>query len=94
MPVKASKPPLRLPPAPKGYKLFRIWIAAALRRIAAASGISLHIDGAESATIGPDGSMQFKISGLAPGALPLDVGPDGKVIPGTVMSVITGIANP
>jgi hypothetical protein len=56
-----TKPPLRLPPFPKSYGARWLWVQAALRRLASAAGISLHIDGAESATVGSDGSMQFKV---------------------------------
>lgn len=56
-----TKPPLRLPAFPKGYGARWLWVQSALRRLASAAGISLHIDGAESATVGSDGSMQFKV---------------------------------
>lgn len=62
MSAGTNKPPLRLPAFPKGYTARWLWVQAALRRICAAAGISLRIDGADSATVGADGSMQFKVN--------------------------------
>lgn len=62
MSAGTNKPPLRLPAFPKGYTARWLWVQAALRRLAAAAGISLRIDGADSATVGADGSLQFKVN--------------------------------
>lgn len=62
MSAGTNKPALRLPAFPKGYAARWLWTQSALRRLAAMAGISLHIDGADSATVGADGSMQFKVN--------------------------------
>jgi len=62
MSAGTNKPALRLPAFPSGYSARWLWTQAALRRLAAMAGISLRIDGADSATVGADGSMQFKVN--------------------------------
>ncbi len=90
--ANASKPGVKLPPVPKNYRLFRLWVAAALRRIAAVAGVKLSIDGAESASVGADGSIHFKVApgGVTP--LPFTIGTDGKVYPGLVGGVMPTLA--
>jgi len=62
MPASGSnKTTLRLPPMPKGYRALKVWLAAALRRIGGLSGASVQIDGADSASVGADGTLRFKI---------------------------------
>jgi hypothetical protein len=88
MPANATKPELKLPPMPKTYKLRFLWVAAAMRRLAAMSGIKLSIDGAESASVGADGSLMFKV-GAGGGAReykPFQIHSDGKIEPGYVGS--------
>ena len=89
MSAGTNKPPLRLPAFPKGYTARWLWVQAALRRICAAAGISLRIDGADSATVGADGSMQFKVNpgtGGSTGPHPFKV----TYVSGNVFSVQAG----
>lgn len=89
MPANATRPELKLPPMPKPYKLRFLWVAAAMRRLAAMSGIKLSIDGAESASVGPDGSLMFKAgAGTGPADFPFKCpassGDHSKIRVGTV----------
>lgn len=89
----ASKPTLRLPALPKGYMARWLWVLAALRRLGAHCNVTISIDGAESASVGADGSMKFKVGagGGSSAALGLDVSSSGKVTAATVMGVMPTI---
>lgn len=84
----AQTPTLRLPPMPKGYRAFKLWIAAALRRIGQLSGTSIEIDGADGASVGTDGTMRFKVGagGAAANSHPFKV----THVSGNVFSVQAG----
>ena len=71
---------------PKPYKLRWLWLAAAMRRICAATGIKLSIDGSDGASVGADGSIQFKINEAEPTLTPFYIHTSGKIEPGNVGS--------
>lgn len=90
----ARKNTIHLPPIPRGFGAFKRWVGAAIRRIAAAAGVAVQIDGAEAASTGADGALRFKVGGgggAAAAAQGLDVGNDGKVVAATVMGVMPTI---
>jgi hypothetical protein len=59
----ATPKKLRIGRMPAGLgPTFKAWLESALRNIARAAGVQLSIDGAESASVGADGSMRFKVS--------------------------------
>ncbi len=80
-------PPLRLPPLPKGYKSFQKWTAAAIRRLGAASGRAIQIDGAEAMSVDVDGSIRAVVGagGTAAEVIhPFYILADGTLHAGTV----------
>lgn len=88
----AKKPTVHLPPIPRGLGSFKRWVAASLRRIAAAAGVSVQIDGAESSSLLADGSLRFKVgTGGAAATQGLDVGNDGTVVAATIMGIMPTI---
>lgn len=86
MPANVRTPAVKLPPIPKTYKLRWLWLAAAMRRICAATGIKLSIDGSDGATVGADGSIQFKVNDAGPTLTPFYIHTSGKIEPGNVGS--------
>lgn len=86
----ARKNTIHLPPIPRGFGAFKRWVGAAIRRIAAAAGVAVQIDGAEAASTGADGALRFKVGGgggaagaTHPFSVSLVSGNDYQVLGGT-----------
>lgn len=91
----ASPKKLRLGRMPAGIgPTFKAWLDSALRQIGRAVGVQVSIDGAESSSTGPDGSLRFKIAPSGTASHPflcpaVTDGSTASVIPGGTVNGVS-----